>query len=83
MANLRRNERSMVRAMCGVQLKDRRRYTHLMIMLGLNETMDRLVMANSVYWYYYVLRREDYHILKIALDFEVECQRKKVRSKRT
>ena len=31
---LRRTERSMVRAMCGVQLKDRKRSTDLMFMLG-------------------------------------------------
>ena len=30
----------MVRAMCGVQLKDRRRAKDLMFMLGMNETMD-------------------------------------------
>ena len=29
-------ERSMVRAMCGVQLKDRRRSEDLMLMVGLN-----------------------------------------------
>ena len=38
----------MVRAMCGVQLKDRKRSTDLMFMLGLNETIDQLTMANSV-----------------------------------
>ena len=31
-------ERSMVRAMCGVQLKDRKRSTDLMFMLELKET---------------------------------------------
>ena len=30
----------MVRALCGVQLKDRKRYKHMMLMLGLNEAMD-------------------------------------------
>ena len=52
-------------------------------MLGLNETIDRLAMANSVLWYGYVLRREDSHVLRRVLDFEVEGQRKKVRPKRT
>ena len=32
--NLRRTERSMVRAMCEVQLKDRKKSTDLMFMLG-------------------------------------------------
>ena len=68
--------------MCEVQLKDRRRSTDLMFMLGLKKTMDQLAMANSVLWYGHVLRREDGHILRRALDFEVEGQRKKGRPKR-
>ena len=41
--------RSAARAMCGVQLKDRKRANDLM--LGLNDTIDWLAMANSVCWY--------------------------------
>ena len=63
----------MVRAMCGVQLRDRKRSMDLMFMLGLNE--DKLAVANSVRWYGHVLRR--------AFDFEVEGQRKKGRPNRT
>ena len=40
-------------------------------------------MANSVHWYGHVLRREDGHILRRALHFEVEGQRKKGKPKRT
>ena len=40
-------------------------------------------MANSVHRYGDVLRREGGHVLRRALDFEVEGQRKKGRSKRT
>ena len=58
----------MLRAMCGVQLKDRKRTTDLMFMLGFNETIDKLAMANSVHWYVHVLRREDGHALR-SLDF--------------
>ena len=83
MGILRRTERSMVRAMCGVQLKDRKRSMYLMFMLGLKETMDQLAMANSVHWYGHVLRREDRHILRRALDFEVEGQRRNGRLIRT
>ena len=72
----------MARAICGVKLKDRKRSTDLMFMLGLNETMDQLAMANSVCWYGYVLRREDDHVLRSGLDFEVECQWKKGRLQR-
>ena len=73
----------MVRAMCGVQLKDRKRCTDLMFMLGLNETIDKLTMANSVCWYGHVLKIENGHVLRKALDFEVEGKRKKGRPKRT
>ena len=61
---LRRTEGSMVRAMCGVQLKDWKRFTDLMFMLGLREAMDQLAMANSNYWYGHVLRGVDGHILR-------------------
>ena len=50
---------------------------NLMLMLGLKETIDQLAIANSVRWYGQVLRREDGHVLKRALDIEVEGQRKK------
>ena len=52
-----------------------------MFMLGLKETTDQLAMANSVRWYVHVLRRADDHVLRSALDFEVEGQRKKGRPK--
>ena len=52
-------------------------------MLGLKETIDQLAMANSVHWYGHVLRREDGHVLRRALDFEVEGQRKNWRPNRT
>ena len=73
----------MVRAMCGVQLKDRKTSADLMFMLGLNETIDQLAMANSARLCGHVLRREDGDVLGKALDFEVEGQRKKGRPKRT
>ena len=76
-------ERSMLSAICVVQLKDRKRSANLMFILGLNETMDQLAMASSVRWYVHVLRREDGHVLRRPLDFEVESQRKKGRLKRT
>ena len=70
----------MVRAMCGVQLKGRKRSTDLM--LGLNETIDQLAMVNSVCCHGHFLRREDGHDLR-TLDIAVEGQRKKGRPKRT
>ena len=47
-----------------------------MFMLGLNETIDQLAIANSVHWYSHVLRREDGHFLSRAFDFEVEGEAK-------
>ena len=73
----------MVRAMCGIHVKDRKRSTDLMFMLGVNKTLDQLAMANSVCWYGHVLRREDGHVLRRALYSEVDIQRKKGRPKRT
>ena len=55
-----------MRAMCGVQLKDRKISYELMSMLGLNETIDQLAIANSVCWYCHVLRREDGYVLRRA-----------------
>ena len=51
-------------------------------MLGLKETLDQLSMANYVRWYGHVLMREDFHVLRKALDYEVEGQRKKGTPKR-
>ena len=70
---LRRTEISMVRAMCGVQLKDTKRSTELMLLLGLNKTIHQLAIANSVHWHGHMLR---------TLDFEAG-QRKKGRLKNT
>ena len=68
--------------MCRVQWKDKKRSIDLMFMLCLNETINQLAMANSIRRYGHVLRREDGHVLRRALDFEVEGQRKKWRLKR-
>ena len=54
-----------------------------MFMFGLNATIEQLAMASSVPWYGHVLRREDGHVLRWALDFEVEGQGKKGSPKRT
>ena len=54
-----------------------------MLMFGLNETMGKLAMANSVCWYGHVLRRENGHVLISSLDYEVHSQTKKWRLKKT
>ena len=52
-------------------------------MLGLNETMHQLAMANSVRWYAHVLRRVDGHVLRRTLHFDIDGQRNKGRPERT
>ena len=56
MAILRRTERAMVRYLCGVKLVDRKNMEELMEMLGLKETLNRMVKANGVRWYGHGLR---------------------------
>ena len=73
----------MVRAMCGVHIRDIKRANDLMLVLGLSETIDQFAMASCFHWYVYVLRREDGHVLRRAFDFEVEGQEKKRWLKRT
>ena len=51
--------------------------------LCLCETINQMAMANNVRWYGHVLRREDGHVLRRSLDFEVDGQRNNGRAKRT
>ena len=44
-----------------------------MLMLGLNETIDQLSMANSVCWC--MLRRVDGHVIRRTLEFVVEWRK--------
>ena len=45
-----RKIRSMLRIMCGLQLKHRNISTNLTFMFGLSETIDQLAMTNNVHW---------------------------------
>ena len=76
-AILRRTERTMVRAMCGAKRMKKKRTEDLMEMLGLKETVVQMTKANGVRWYGHVLRRDDGHVLRKALEFEVKCKRKR------
>ena len=38
----------MVRAMCGVKMKDKKSILDLVDMLGLNETLDKLPKSNGI-----------------------------------
>ena len=52
---IRRTERSMVRSMWAVHLKDRKIANDLM--LGLNETIDQFSMVSSVLCHGHLMRR--------------------------
>ena len=82
-AILRRTERAMVRAKCGAKLMEKKRTEDLMEMLGLKETVVQMAKANGVRWYSHVLRRNDGHVLRKVLEFEVKGGRKRGRPKKT
>ena len=82
-AILRRTERAMVRAMCGSKLMEKKRTEDLMEMIGLKEKVVQMAKANGVGWYGHVLRRDDGHILRKALEVEVRGKRKRGRPKKT
>ena len=69
----------MLRTKCGVQFKGGKRSKNLMLMLGLKKNINELAMANSARWCGHVLRKDHGHVLRNALCFEVEGQRKKGR----
>ena len=54
-----------------------------MEMLGLKETVVQMAKANGVRWYGHVLKRDDGHFLRTALEFEVKGKRKRGRPKKT
>ena len=56
---LRRTERAMIRAMCGVKLLDQRNSEEFMDMFGIRESLDRIAKASCVRWYGHALRKED------------------------
>ena len=78
--NLRRTERAIVRAMCGAKLVEKKRTEDLMV---LKETVVQMAKANGVTWYGHVLRRDDGHVLRKALEFEVKGKRKRGRPMET
>ena len=80
---LQRNERAMMRNVCGVKLMDKKSINDLMQMLDFNETIDLLVKANSVHWYGHVLRKDKNNFMRRALDLNVDGTMKRGRSKKT
>ena len=69
MAVLRRTKK----AMCGAKQMEKNRAEDQMELLGLK---DQMAKANGVRWYGHLLRRDDGHVLRKALEFEVKGNRK-------
>ena len=63
-------------AMCAAKLMEKKRTEDLMEMLGLKETVVQMAKGNGVRWYGHVLSRDDEHVLRKALEFEVKGKRK-------
>ena len=78
-----KDRESNVRAKCGTKLMEKKRTEDLMEMLGLKETVVQKANANGVRWYGHVLRRDDGHFLRKALEFELQGKRKRGRPKKT
>ena len=69
MAILRRTEKSIIKAMCGVKIIEKRKSQELMSLLGLKDTFDGLARESGVRWYRHVLRMDNGDVLRRALDF--------------
>ena len=54
-----------------------------MKMLVLKETVVQMAKVNGVRWYGHVLSRDDGHVLRKALEFEVKSTRKRGQPKKT
>ena len=80
---VRWRERLTVRVICVMHFKNRKRVMDLMLIFCLNEATNRLAVESSVCWYVHMLRREDGHVSRRALAYEVNVQGKKDRPKVT
>ena len=69
--------------MCGAKLLEKKRTEDLMEMMVLKETVVQMAKENGVRWYGHVLRRDDGHVLRKVLEFEVKGKRKQGRPKKT
>ena len=63
----------MLNVFTGAKLTEKKRTEEV---LGVKETMVQMAKASEVRWYGHVLRRDDRHVLRKALEFEVKSKRK-------
>ena len=76
---MRKAERSIMGAICGVKLVDKKNTEELMDMLGMKEAANKLERANGMKWYGDVLRRFEEDVLMKAMVHEVGGKRKQGR----
>lgn len=70
-AVLRRAERAMIRRMCGVRLRDRKRSVDLQRMMGVDEDIVTIVVRSRLRWYGHVKRRDEDSGIRRVLEMEV------------
>ena len=80
---LRRTEKALIKALCGVKISEKRRSQELMSLLSLKDILDGLARASGVRWYGHVLRRNNADVLRSVLDFEVAGKRGRERPNMT
>ena len=62
---------------------EKKRIEDLMEMLGLKETVVQMAKVKGVRWYGHVLGRDDGHVLRKALEFEVKGKRRRGQPRKT
>ena len=60
-----------------------RTYETLYLLLRIEIFLVQMAKANGVRWYEHVLRRDNGHVLRKALEFEAKGKRKRGRPKKT
>ena len=70
-----RAEKSMMRAMCGVKITEKRWSQEPMSLLGLKDTLNRLARASGVRCFGHALERDNGDVLRRGLNFEVVGKR--------
>ena len=79
---LNRTEMSMIRWMCGVKLKERKKNEELRELLGL-EPVSLMIEKSRLRWFEHVERKDDCDWVKRCITWEVEGIRQRGRLKKT
>ena len=69
-------ERSMMRAICGAKLVDKRNTEELMDMFELKKASDKLARVNGVRWYGHIVKQPEEDVLMRPMVHEVDGKHK-------